>query len=451
MNDMPPVSPCFLPRYARENVPRYTSYPPATKFHDGVGDPDWANWLETLPKSPSVSLYVHIPFCRAMCWYCGCNTTIPNKDSRIDRYLEALHLEIDRKAATSPVAGNVQNIHFGGGSPDMLSPERFAALMGRLRDQFNISSTAQISVELDPRGLTPALAESMARCGVNRASLGVQDLSDEVQRLIHRIQPQQTVSAAVHNLRVAGINAINMDIMYGLPAQTVERVRHTARRVAELQPDRLAVFGYAHVPWFKKHQKAIPEDRLPDSEQRFAQMQAASSVLTSSGYQPVGMDHFAQHSDGLSAAVRAGTLRRNFQGYTDDNYDALIGLGASAISDTKRGFAQNIVDPSRYADAILAGESAIARGVQRTEQDIRIGQLIETLMCQFELPLESVFQMKLGRVANRDMFELWNDGLVEIDEGMLSVTELGRPYVRSIATRLDPAFAAKESLHSQAV
>jgi oxygen-independent coproporphyrinogen-3 oxidase len=451
MNEMSPVIPCFLPRYARENVPRYTSYPPATKFHDGVDDRDWAQWLEALPPAPSLSLYIHVPFCRAMCWYCGCNTTIPNKDSRIARYLEALHLEIERKAATSPAAGIVGHVHFGGGSPDMLSPQRFAAIMDRLREQFDISSSAQISVELDPRGLTPELAESMAQCGVNRASLGVQDLSDEVQQLIHRIQPQHTVAVAVDNLRAAGITAINMDIMYGLPAQTVERVRHTARRVAELKPDRLAVFGYAHVPWFKKHQKAIPENRLPDSEQRFAQMQAASSVLLSSGYQAIGMDHFARRSDGLADAARHGKLRRNFQGYTDDSYDALIGLGASSISDTKLGFAQNIVDPSRYADAVLSGKPAIARGVKRTTQDLRIGQLIETLMCQFELPLETVFQMKLGRVANRDLFELWDDGLVEIDKGMLRVTDLGRPYVRSIATRLDPSFTEQGSLHSRAV
>ena len=451
MNEMSPDRSRFLPHYAKEAVPRYTSYPPATKFHDGITDHNWADWLAALKPSPSLSIYVHIPFCRSMCWYCGCNTTIPNKDSRIERYLEALHVEIGRKAAISPETGIVRHIHFGGGSPDMLSSERFGAIMGRIRDNFEIAPDAQIAVELDPRGLTPELAMSMAQCGVNRASLGVQDLSDEVQKLINRIQPLETVKAAVSNLRNAGIDAINMDIMYGLPAQTIERVEETARAVSELLPNRLAVFGYAHVPWFKKHQKAIPEDRLPNSEQRFEQMQAASSVLLASGYRAIGFDHFALPVDGLTRASQTGELRRNFQGYTDDNYDALIGLGASSISDTKTGFAQNIVDPHRYAEAIMSGQSAITRGLQRSAGDMAIGHLIETLMCQFEVSLESVLQMKLGPTAKRAILTLWDEGLVDIDAGMLRVTNLGRPYVRSIATRLDPAFISSGGQHSQAV
>jgi len=438
--------PRFLSRYALEAVPRYTSYPPATKFHDGISDDNWKAWLSDLSPAPTLSLYIHIPFCRSMCWYCGCNTTIPNKDSRVARYLEALDIEIGLKADMSPKDGIVRHIHFGGGSPDMLSPQRFAAIMDALRTRFTIADDAEIAVELDPRGLTPDLAKAMAEQGVNRASLGVQDLSDEVQQLIHRTQSEQTVRDAVGNLRSAGIHAINMDIMYGLPAQTVERVERTAQAVADLAPDRLAVFGYAHVPWFKKHQKAIPEDRLPDAEERFEQMLAASSVLLKAGYEAIGFDHFAKPGDSLAQSAREGSLSRNFQGYTNDNYDALIGLGASSISDTAFGFTQNEVDPSRYADAVLSGQSIIVRGVERSDDDRKTGKIIEHLMCQFQIP---VFSDQLE--VRENLLALQQDGLVDWQGSILKVTNSGKPYVRNIAARLDPAFTAESQKHSLAV
>jgi oxygen-independent coproporphyrinogen-3 oxidase len=438
----------FLPKYALEAVPRYTSYPPATKFHDGIGDTDWSEWMLDLPQAAALSIYVHIPFCRAMCWYCGCNTTIPNKDSRVSLYLEALHLEIENRARTVPSDGVVRHIHFGGGSPDMLSADRFSKIMDTLRNTFTIADDAEIAVELDPRGLSLELARSMAQCGVTRASLGVQDLSEEVQQLIHRIQPEKAVRQAVEHLRTVGINAINMDIMYGLPAQTVERVERTAQAVADLRPDRLAVFGYAHVPWFKKHQRAIPEDRLPDAQARFEQMLAAAAILQDNGYDTVGFDHFARPGDSLALAARDGTLRRNFQGYTNDNYDALIGLGASSISDTHRGFAQNIVDPSRYADAVLDQQSVIARGVERSPAELAIGSVVDTLMCQFEISRD---QMNLLDVADVDVDELQRDGLIVMDDDVLRVTTRGRLYVRNIAARLDPGFQAAHQKHSLAV
>ena len=439
-------TPPFLSQYALEAVPRYTSYPPATKFHGGISDGDWENWLSHLPASPSLSLYVHIPFCRSMCWYCGCNTTIPNKDSRVARYLEALDREIELKASTSPTDGIVRHVHFGGGSPDMLSPARFAAIMEALRSRFTLADDAEIAVELDPRGLTADLAQTMALNGVTRASLGVQDLSEEVQKLIHRTQSEQTVREAVSNLRAAGINAINMDIMYGLPAQTVERVERMAEAVADMAPDRLAVFGYAHVPWFKKHQKAIPEDRLPGAEDRFNQMQAASRVLLKAGYEAIGFDHFAKPEDSLALSARDGRLSRNFQGYTNDNYDALIGLGASSISDTAMGFAQNEVDPARYGDAVLSGQSTIVRGVERSKNDKQTGQVIENLMCQFQVPVLTD-QMQ----AREKLLGLQTDGLVEWQGSTLHVTDSGKPYVRNIAARLDPAFSSEQKKHSLAV
>ena len=259
------MTPRFLPKYALETVPRYTSYPPATGFGEVNGESLWADWMRALPATPKVSLYLHIPFCKTMCWYCGCNTTIPNKSERIERYLDALKDVMRHRAASLPADAQIHHIHFGGGSPDMLSPVQFSDLMQEIRDAFPLAINAEIAAELDPRGVTRALATRLGELGFNRASLGVQDLSDEVQKLIHRIQPLSVVRQAVQNLREAGITAINTDIMYGLPAQTVDRVEMTAHAVTELSPDRIAVFGYAHVPWFKKHQKAIPEDRVPRS------------------------------------------------------------------------------------------------------------------------------------------------------------------------------------------
>lgn len=446
MTHVHPALSRFLPTYAREAVPRYTSYPPATQFHEGVDDADWRRWMAELPPSPALSLYVHIPFCRSMCWYCGCNTTIPNKDDRVARYLEALHLDIAAAGQTAPATGRIRHIHFGGGSPDMLSPERFAAIMDALRSHFTVAPDAEVAVEMDPRGLTPQLAEAMAQSGVTRASLGVQDLSEEVQQLIHRIQPESIVRLAVERLRAVGITAINMDIMYGLPAQTVGRVESMAHAIADMSPDRVAVFGYAHVPWFKKHQRAIPEDRLPGAEARFDQMQAAAQVLLASGYEAIGFDHFARPDDSLAVAARTGALHRNFQGYTDDAYDALIGLGASAISDTSQGFVQNEPDPSRYADTVLGDGPIIVRGVTRTDADRPVAALIEQVMCQFEVSIAA------GAPDEREaLITLQRDGLIELKENTLRVTDLGRPYVRNIAARLDPAFKAAQNRHSQAV
>lgn len=438
------MTPRFLPKYALETVPRYTSYPPATGFGEVDGESLWADWMRALPATPKVSLYLHIPFCKAMCWYCGCNTTIPNKSERIERYLDALKDEIRHRAASLPADAQIHHIHFGGGSPDMLSPDQFSDLMQEIRNAFPLATDAEIAAELDPRGVTRALATRLGELGFNRASLGVQDLSDEVQKLIHRIQPLSVVRQAVQNLREAGITAINTDIMYGLPAQTVDRVEMTAHAVAELSPDRIAVFGYAHVPWFKKHQKAIPEDRLPGAQERFEQMLAASSVLETHGYQPVGFDHFAKPDDSMAIRTREGRLCRNFQGYTDDDYDVLMGLGASSISEAPGGYLQNQPDPARYAQNRETGLTSYVRGLQRGSEERRIAARIERLMCDFELPLEPGFD--LASVA-----DMRADGLVIVERDRLVIPRHARPYVRNLAARIDPNFIVRDQQHSRAI
>jgi len=438
------MTPRFLPKYALETVPRYTSYPPATGFGEVNGESLWADWMRALPATPKVSLYLHIPFCKTMCWYCGCNTTIPNKSERIERYLDALKDEVRHRAASLPADAQIHHIHFGGGSPDMLSPDQFSDLMQEIRDAFPLATDAEIAAELDPRGATRALATRLGELSFNRASLGVQDLSDEVQKLIHRIQPLSVVRQAVQNLREAGITAINTDIMYGLPAQTVDRVEMTAHAVAELSPDRIAVFGYAHVPWFKKHQKAIPEDRLPGAQERFEQMLAASSVLESHGYQPVGFDHFAKPGDSMAIRTREGRLCRNFQGYTDDDYDVLMGLGASSISEAPGGYLQNQPDPARYAESRETGLTSYVRGLQRGSEERRIAARIERLMCDFELPLEPGFD-------HESVADMQADGLVIVERDRLVIPRHARPYVRNLAARIDPNFIVRDQQHSRAI
>jgi len=437
-------TPHFMSKYALETVPRYTSYPPATRFHDGVGITDWAAWMGEQPEAPELSVYIHIPFCRSMCWYCGCHTTIPNRHDRIARYLDALDTDIQRRASFAPADGAVRHVHFGGGSPDMLKPAEFRRIMDRLRTRFTFAPDAEIAVELDPRGVTDDLCAAMAECGVNRASLGVQDLSSEVQSLIQRVQPRSVVEVALTRLHAAGITAINMDMMYGLPAQTGERVAATARAIGEMGAERVSVFGYAHLPWFKKHQRAIPETRLPDAAERFDQMLIAAETLSSVGYDAIGFDHFARPDDPLARAARDGTLRRNFQGYTTDPSDLLIGLGASAISECRQGYVQAEPDPVRYAEAVLNGNDMLARGVARTADELATGMRIADLLCRFGLIL-SPFDR---RDALDDMIA---DGLVKLTGDHLLVTAAGKPYVRNIAARLDPAFQLTAKRHSVAI
>ncbi len=441
---MTETAPHFLAQYALETVPRYTSYPPATSFHEGIGLADWSAWMRQQPRGSDVSLYIHIPFCKSMCWYCGCHTTIPNRHGRVARYLDALDIDITRRAELTPAGSRVTHIHFGGGSPDTLQPAEFARIMARVRECFTVETSAEIAIELDPRGVTPDLCETLAEHGVTRASLGVQDLSGEVQLLINRVQPRGLVERAAAMLRAAGIGAINMDMMYGLPAQSEARVISTATALAEMGADRVSVFGYAHVPWFKKHQRAIPDTRLPGASERFDQMLAAAATLDVAGYDAIGFDHFARPEDPLAIAARDGTLRRNFQGYTTDRCDILIGLGASAISETPQGYVQTIADPVRYAEALTSGEDMLARGVARSPTEYATYSRLADLLCRFETELTPADGVHA-------LHPIITDGLARIEAGRLAVTARGKPYVRNIAARLDPAFELAENRHSTAV
>ena len=437
----------YLPEFASEQLPRYTSYPPANRFSVDVDGAAASCARARLPVGAAISLYLHIPFCQKLCWYCGCHTSVPTVADPVDTYVEALKAEIALVASDLPPGARITRIHFGGGSPDILSPQQVDQLFAAIRAHFDLSPLADIAVELDPRGISPGLVQAFANAGLTRTSLGVQVLNADVQMRINRIQPKSVIESAIRLLRQAGVESINIDMMYGLPGQTLADVVETALFASTQDADRIAVFGYAHVPWMKKHQKIFSIADLPTGEVRFRQAEAAARALTSAGYMPIGFDHFAAPGDTLSTAERDGRLHRNFQGYTDDDCDALIGLGASAISSLPDLFYQNTPDTAAYRASLAGGKSPVVRGLKPTRDDMAIGRLIERLLCDFEVALDETMKTSVYP----KLAPLIRAGLVGLQGNKLTVAAAGKPYVRNVAACFDPGFASKPGTHSLAI
>ena len=439
--------------YALANVPRYTSYPTAPHFGP-LGEAEYRGWLAGAGPGDALSLYVHIPFCQALCWYCGCHTTVTRNADRIARYGAALRQEAALLAGALPAHGGVSAIHLGGGTPGALGPEGLRALFAALRASFALAPGAEIAVEIDPRGCDEALVAALAAGGVTRVSLGVQDIAPEVQRRIGRIQTEESVALAVRRLRAAGIGGINLDLMYGLPEQGIRHVAATARFAAALGADRVAVFGYAHVPWMRPQQNAIRTDTLPGALERLRQAEAAEAVLLAAGYQAIGLDHFAQPADPLAAAARAGRLQRNFQGYTTDAAPLLLGLGASAIGAVTTpglaGHAQNEPDERRYVAAVEAGSLPIRRGLALTAEDRLRRDCVMRVMCDFALPFAGL-PAALVADALPGLRRLEADGILALDAAGLRLTEAGRRHVRHAAACFDAYLGAGAARHSAAV
>jgi oxygen-independent coproporphyrinogen III oxidase len=438
------------------NLPRYTSYPTAARFSSDVGPPDCAAWLGETPAEAPVSLYVHIPFCRTLCWYCACNTRAVNRAETIRSYVDLLVVEAGLAAAALGRRQPVARLHLGGGTPNLLPPDQLERLFEGLRQAFDLSSVTGIAAELDPASLTRDWVRTAARLGLNRASLGVQDLSPRVQRAINRVEPFDTVVRAAAWLREAGVTALNLDLMYGLPLQTGDDLRATLDQVLTLAPSRIALFGYAHVPWMKPHQKLIHEADLPGPQQRFAQSQAAAARLTEAGYEAIGLDHFARPDDSLAIAARAGCLHRNFQGYTPDDAPTLIGLGASSIGRTPRGYVQNHSVERDWRAAVGVGRLPVARGLSLSVDDRRRAEVIERLMCDFSVDLAKIegrhgpapdgFSAARSRLA-----PLVEDGLVTVSDRAITVTGPGRPFVRLVCAAFDTALAPSHGKHGRMI
>jgi oxygen-independent coproporphyrinogen-3 oxidase len=434
---------------AERNVPRYTSYPTAPHFSAAVTADTYAQWLGLLPRAATLSLYIHVPFCTELCFYCGCNTRAVRKREPIDAYAQRLLAEL---AMLQDLRGRkLTHLHWGGGTPSILGPQWLETIAAELASRFDLSALKEHAIELDPRRLDRSLARALAVIGVTRASLGVQDVSPQVQEVIGRVQPFDQVERAALMLRAAGIANLNIDLMYGLPSQTTRDVARSAELAASLDPQRLALFGYAHVPWFKTHQKMIDKIELPGVAQRLEQAQVAAETLGAFGYQAVGLDHFAKAGDELAVAARERRLRRNFQGYTTDEADALIGIGASAIGRLPQGFMQNAPDLGGYNRAIDAGKFAIVKGLALNDDDRLRASIIERLMCDLALDFDAFGGLSrfAGEIAK--LQPLVEQGLLTIKGARMTVTEPGRPYVRIAAAAFDAYLAAGQKRHSVAV
>ena len=436
-------------------VPRYTSYPTAPHFSTEVGAETVGAWLADLSPGSSVSLYLHVPFCARMCWYCGCNMRLIARYDPVAAYVERLISEIHMRADALGHRQTLTHIHWGGGTPTTLCPADFARVDAAIRERFDIAENAEIAVEIDPRTFDEETADALAAMGCNRASLGVQEFDPGVQAAINRVQPFETVARVCGWLRARGIAALNFDLMYGLPHQTPEMLADTVAQAVTLDPARIAVFGYAHVPWMAKNQRKIDEDALPGGETRFEMAAQAGEQLEALGYQVIGIDHFARPDDNLVVAARNGRLRRNFQGYTTDEADALIGLGASSISALPQGYAQNVVQTNDYLKAIDAGALPVAKGLKLSEEDIWRRAVIERLMCDFAVDLEAIaLRFGLTEDAFTDdlarLEPLVSDGLAHIDAKQVHVRTEGRPLARVVAAAFDTYLAGQGAVKRHA-
>jgi oxygen-independent coproporphyrinogen III oxidase len=445
----------FIEKYDRR-VPRYTSYPTAPHFSPEIDDAAYGAWLHELPEGKPVSIYLHVPFCAELCWYCGCHTGVARTHRPIAQYVELLDREIELVAAGLRHRTQIAHLHWGGGTPNTLQADEIAGLVARLRQHFDVAPDAEISAEFDPRILSEEIVEAFAASGANRASLGVQDIDATVQKAINRIQPFETTANAVAWLRRAGIRGINFDLVYGLPHQTTEGLKQTIDRIVELEPDRIAVFGYAHVPWMRPHQKLIDESVLPDMEERLRQCSAIAERLTHHGYAAIGLDHFARADDPLARRRRNGELHRNFQGYTTDACDTLLGFGESSIGSLPQGYVQNTTDITRYRERIQSGRLATQRGIRFKGQDRLRRDVIERLMCDLAVDLEAVAE-RHGVAPDvfaedvRRLEPLAEDGLVRQEGWRISVTEEARPFVRAACAAFDTYLSERSDRHSQMV
>lgn len=442
--------------YGQDRLPRYTSYPTAPHFAPTIGEAHYRKWLATIPVRRPASIYLHVPFCRSMCWYCGCHTSVTKRDDPIALYAAGLRTESHLIAETVGHRLPISHIHFGGGTPTIMTPETFADLMGALRYSYFVLPDAEIAVEIDPRTLTEPMAEALDYCGVHRASLGVQSFDPVVQRAINRLQSFEQTATSVEQLRRAGVAKLNFDLLYGLPLQTVDSCLDTVAKCIELRPNRFSVFGYAHIPTFKKHQRKISETDLPDSINRHIQSESIAEALMDAGYIRIGFDHFALPEDNLSAAKREGRLRRNFQGYTDDAADTLIGLGASAIGRMPEGFVQNVVTTRDYLARIAEGRLATAKGYAFTEDDRFRADIIERVMCDMAVDLPQICRShgtkpELAIIDRSRIDSLIADGVVTMTDHRLSVREGAEFLVRSVASAFDAHLAKSVATHSRAV
>ncbi|MGY3473683.1 oxygen-independent coproporphyrinogen III oxidase [Bradyrhizobium ottawaense] len=432
----------LLNKYCDARLPWYTIYPTVPDFTAMVGPKTYETWLRRLPPDEPVSLYLHVPFCRSICWYCGFPTSLTRSERPLRNYLAAVQDEIRLVAEQAPPALPVSDVHFGGGTPTTIAPTDFRALMELLRRCFAFSKSSTIAIEIDPRAFTAEMVETLEAAEVSRASIGVQSFDPVVQRAVNRVQSEVQTASVVDSLRQHGISRINFDLLFGLPHQTVRSCVDSARTALAMRPDRLAVFGYAHVPSYMKRQRQIDETALPDNVARAEQAAAIADTLVSAGYRQIGLDHFALPDDELALAQKAGQLRRNSLGYSADTCKTVIGLGPSAIGRLLDGYVQNEIATASYDQHIQAGRLATSKGYCLTAEDRLRAAIIERLMCDLQADVPAICAahgfdpIPFLDSADR-LVMLAEDGIVDIEEGFIRVKQEHRFVVRAVAAAFD--------------
>jgi oxygen-independent coproporphyrinogen-3 oxidase len=424
--------------------PRYTSYPTALEFSENFTEDDYKNKLKSQDKNRPISIYIHLPFCKSACYFCGCNVVYTSKDSKKDRYTEYLKKELDLLKGSLDMTREVTQMHFGGGTPTFHSPKQLKEVIDLIKSYFpNFCSDAEISCEIDPRYFSAEHMAVLKEGGCNRISFGVQDFNIDVQQAVQRVQSYEDTKSAVDIARDAGVKSINIDLIYGLPFQTLDSFKDTMAKVLTLDPDRLAVFNYAHVPWMKKTMRKIDETTLPEPKVKLETLKETIDYYTHNGYKMVGMDHFAKENDELFKAIEKGQLHRNFQGYTTKGGADLIGIGLTSIGNGVDYYAQNHKDMKLYEKALDEGKLPIFKGIILNQDDIIRQNVIMELMSNFKIDIkrfENNFDIKFfeyfGNVKE-DLKEFIDDGLVSIDDSSLDVSQTGTMLIRNIAMVFD--------------
>jgi len=433
----------LLERYDRPG-PRYTSYPTAPVWTDNFGPSDYGSRLAAAGQKGDepFSLYVHIPYCESMCWYCACSVVVNKDPSRVASYVDTVLQEADLVASQlGKTQRRVLQHHWGGGTPTFLPPHECRRLFEGLCERFPLQDGAEVSIEVDPRVTTQEHLEVLADVGFHRISMGLQDFDAEVQEAVNRVQPFEMTRDMVHQARALGFDSINLDLIYGLPHQRLESFARTLDLVGELEPDRVACYSYAHVPWLKKHQKLIPESKLPNGSEKQALFRLALDALSDIGMEPIGMDHFARSTDELNIAAREGRLHRNFMGYTTRVAEDMLSFGVTSIGEVDGAFTQNLKIIKTWREAIERGELPTQRGHRRSPEDDRRRRIILDLMCRFRLDYDDhggreTFTKDYARELER-LAPMAEDGLLTISSDGLTVTTAGKLLIRNLAMAFD--------------
>ena len=435
-------------------VPRYTSYPTAPHFSPAVGPDDLLGWIRAIAPGSQISLYLHVPFCRRLCWFCACRTQGTQSEDPVRAYAHTLTEEIALLRASLPAGVTLSRLHWGGGTPTLLPPDMMRMLTDAIFEAVPLGADAEFSVEIDPNEIDEARLDALAAAGMNRASIGVQDFDPDIQKVIGRDQSFDITKRAVDMIRARGVRSLNADILYGLPHQTPERIADSVQKLLALSPDRVALYGYAHVPWMARRQQMIPSAALPNPPDRLRLFEVARDLFVADGYDEIGIDHFARPGDGLARAAHSGRLRRNFQGYTDDQAQVLIGIGASSISRFPQGYAQNAPGTANHVKAIRAGRFSVSRGHLFSTEDHLRARMIEALMCDFEIHSDELCN---SYGVSKDQIErLYREAaapfgdMVQVSADRFRIPEPARPLTRLIARAFD-AYDLSKAGHSPAV